>query len=321
MATSRASQTNNASTGPLVVGLGESLFDCFDDRQVLGGAPLNAAVCAHQLLAPVNGQGVCVTRVGNDDLGRQVAAELTARRMSTGYVQVDDRWPTGRALVQVKQGEPVFEIVADVAWDWLAFDPPAERVASLCSAVCFGTLGQRCEPARQAVQQFVEQAPQALRLFDVNLRQQYFSAAVVRRSAELANVLKVNQHELPVIVELLELATPDTSTGAMAQALREKFNLNAVVLTRGAAGTVAFTADGATEGAPVSYPRHPQADSVGAGDACSAGLLVGLLLTGSWSASVELANHTGAFVASMPGATPTLPPAILDRVTALARSP
>ena len=163
----------SASTRLTVVGLGESLFDVFDDRQVLGGAPLNEAVHAHQLLAPLGGRGVTVTRVGSDELGHRVLDELQQRQMSVDWVQRDARWPTGRGLVTLENGEPTFEIVADVAWDWLEFDAAAAQLAAQCDAVSFGTLGQRCEPARRAIQQFVEHAPQAIRLFDVNLRQHY----------------------------------------------------------------------------------------------------------------------------------------------------
>jgi fructokinase len=305
--------------GLTIVGLGEALFDVFPDREILGGAPLNVAVHAQQLASIVGGRGLPASRIGRDELGRRVTDELSARGVPTSGLQVDDEHPTGRVLVTLVGREPHYEIVPDAAWDHLAFNEDLERLAGECDAVCFGTLGQRSPEARATIGQFLGRATRAIRLFDVNLRQEFYSEALIRQSCALATAIKLNEHELPQIHRLLVepggAAASTESHDRMAGELRERLALDAVVLTRGAAGTVLYTAGGKTEGEPASYPHDPEADSVGAGDACSAGVLVGMLLGWPPARVVALANAAGAYVASQPGATPRFPARLLELVT------
>jgi fructokinase len=299
----------------MVVGLGEALFDVYSDRQVLGGAPLNVAVHAHQMGAGLGGRGIPASRIGSDELGRRLIDELTARGVPTEGLQHDAQCPTGSVLVTLQGGEPTYEIVEDAAWDRLAFTADWQRLAMESAAVCFGTLGQRSAPSRAAIGQFLRNAPQAIRMFDVNLRQSFFAADVIRESCALATVVKLNESELPQVYRLSARSSGTETPDQQASALREQFGLDAVVLTRGEAGTVLYTAAGKTEGKPAHYPPAAGADSVGAGDACAAGVLIGMLL--GWPAGriVTLANAVGAYVATQPGATPQLPRSVLDQVT------
>lgn len=300
-----------------IVGLGEALFDLFPDRQLLGGAPLNMAVHAHQLAQGRGGQGVVVSRVGQDELGRQLAEQLAKRGMSTAYLQSDPDKDTGKVYVGFDSaGQPQFDIVADVAWDWLHLDPDAEDLAQQCEAVCFGTLAQRNGQSRNTIYRFLAAARRAVRLFDVNLRQNYFDRQILHRSCEFATAVKLNESELPITVRLLGLGAAGASGTADAQAtaLLKRYNLKLVALTRGRRGTVLYTPDQRIEGQPVSYPAAPDADPVGAGDACSAAILVGQVLRFPLERVAALANHAGAFVASQAGATPPMPEGILSMV-------
>jgi len=226
----------------LVVGLGEALFDVFDRRKRLGGAPLNVAVQAHQLLRERGGAGVVVSRVGDDDLGREIRDELKQRTMTDRYLQVDPQRPTGTVQVTLQEGEPSYEIVRDVAWDALELDAATRELATRCSAVCYGTLAQRAERSRHCIGRFVERATGAIRLFDVNLRQDFYGAEVIRRSCELASVVKLNEGELPEVVRLLGLDDGESTArkaseehlDAQVEILRKQFQLDAVALTRGA---------------------------------------------------------------------------------------
>jgi fructokinase len=307
-----------------IVGLGEALFDIFQDRQILGGAPLNMAAAAHQLSLPLGGQAVVVSRVGQDDLGRQITDQLSQRQMEVGYVQTDPDRSTGKVFVTMgDRGEPDYEIVKHVAWDWIQFDPDAESLASGCDGVCFGSLAQRCSESRSSILRFVGAAKRAVRMFDVNLRQDYYDQRLIRRSCELANVVKLNIGELKVIGRLLDLGAdldPQAQEADVAQVdkaamtLVDRFDLKLVALTRGKDGTALYTTDQKLEGQPVSYDYAPDADSVGAGDACSAGLMVGLVRRWTLEKTLEVANRAGAFVASQPGATPQLPDSLLELV-------
>lgn len=303
-----------------IVGLGEALFDLLPEREVLGGAPLNVVVHAQQLAAPLGGRALLVSRVGADERGQRLRGELAARGLDATYLQTDPERPTGTVRVQLEQGEPSYDIMGDVAWDRLEFTPKLSALAATCDAVCYGTLAQREEPTRQTIRRFLETATRAVRLFDVNLRQHYYDAAVLRRGFELASFAKMNEAELPVVVETLGLKGDPSGAGqtieGLANALRQEFKLGAVILTRGARGASLFTDDGQLDASPTRYPTSPDADRVGAGDAFSAALLVGMVRDWSPMETLLLANRLGAYVASVAGATPVLPPEILAQARA-----
>ena len=302
-----------------IVGLGEALFDLFPSGAILGGAPLNVAFHAHQLLGRANGRGVVASRVGQDALGRQIADALKSRGMTADYLQADPDKPTGQVYVAVDdKGQPTFEIVKDVAWDWLQFDFDLEDLSRRCDAICFGTLAQRNGQSRNTIYRVLTTATRAVRMFDMNLRQQFYDRQILLRSCEMSTAVKLNDQELPIVSRQLALGVADAEPGARAAqdaavtALLKRFpNVKLVALTRGAQGTVLYTGQARHESAPVSYPMSERADAVGAGDACSAGLLAGMVLRLPLEKTLALANHAGAFVASQPGATPTLPDAVL----------
>jgi fructokinase len=296
-----------------IVGLGEALFDVFPDRRILGGAPLNVAVHAHQMLQRIGGQGIVASRIGDDRLGRELHGALAERHMSDQAVQIDGSRPTGQVFVTFQDGAHAFDIAKDSAWDALDYDGVLLRLAQHCSAVCFGTLAQRSEQSRSAIHRFLQHAQSAIRLFDVNLRQDYFDRDIVTQSCHASSSVKLNEEELPVVAKLLVLGDSSTEDD-QAMTLRERFELDFVALTRGERGTLLFNASGRMEGEPIRYPIACNADSVGAGDACAAGLLVGMLLGWPIEQTLRLANRAGAFVASVSGATPELPDEILSMI-------
>ncbi|MFP6658546.1 MAG: PfkB family carbohydrate kinase [Pirellulales bacterium] len=302
-----------------IVGLGEALFDVFPDRQILGGAPMNVAVHAHQMLRVIGGQGIVASRIGDDELGCELGRELAERGMSTQSIQIDTDRPTGQVFVTFEEGNHVFDIAKDSAWDGLQYDTGFSGLARRCSAVCFGTLAQRSPQSRLAIHQFLRDAESAIRLFDVNLRQHYFDRDVILQSCRAASAVKLNDEELPVIAKLLALndATSCDSSDVMDECLVtlcERFALDFVALTRGERGTVLLNSSGRFEAVPAGYPMMNKADTVGAGDACAAGLLVGGLLDWPPERILQLANRAGAYVASVPGATPKLPEEIFQMI-------
>ncbi len=295
-----------------VVGIGESLYDVFPDRQVLGGAPLNFAVHAGRLAAMCGGTAAIVSRVGQDDLGEGILNEATQRGLDTTCLQTDPDHPTGRVYVLVDaDGQPTYDIVGDVAWDWMQFDPDLENLARRCQAASFGTLAQRNSQSRNTIYRFLDaMGPGTLKMYDINLRQDYFDARVIRRSLELASVLKINDEELPVVAATLGLA--DADPGAAIPMIMRRHGLTHVIYTRGERGTVIHDASGATEGAAARYDGDAAADAVGAGDACAAAVVVGILLSWPVDRIADAANRAGAFVAAHRGATPELPDDILS---------
>lgn len=292
-----------------VVGIGELLWDLLPTGAQIGGAPANFAYHAGALGAEAR----TISRVGSDALGRDLRTQLDAIGVSTQHVQVDTTMPTGTVAVDLDaSGQPSYCIMPDVAWDNLQVTPDAMMVVSSADALCFGTLAQRNVVARDAIRTLVAASPSAaLRILDVNLRQHYFSAELIEESLLLATVLKVNDVELPQLAAMFGLTG---SEHAQMEQIAERWQLRAVALTRGDKGSALLTAHG--------WSEHPGVavrvvDTIGAGDAFTAALTVGLL--SGWALDdVNLqANRVAAFVASQAGGTPVLSPEVTN--TFLAR--
>jgi len=308
--------------GPIVVGIGELLLDCFANEERLGGAPVNVAVHANALARRIGGQGIPATRVGADQRGDRAVRSLASHGVSNKYVQVDPQRATGVVDVATDStGNATYAFAEDAAWDALELTPPWRELAESCHAVCFGTLAQRSEASRQALRAFLVSAHGAVRLLDVNLRQEFYSAEILESSLALATAVKLNEQELTIVCQLLGHDAADChSTGAtrtadtQARRLLEIYQFDWLALTRGSQGTMLFTQREHHQSEPVTNAPHANADSVGAGDACCAGLLLGSLVDWPAERTLWLANTLGAFVASQPGATPQLPAAILDMI-------
>lgn len=288
-----------------IVGIGEVLWDLLPDGRKLGGAPANFTYHATALGAHTR----LVSCVGRDELGRETLARLNALGVSTECVEIDDQLPTGSVGVTVNaDGQPHYEIFENVAWDAIRGESAAQKAVAAADAICFGSLAQRNAISRASIQALVSAAPAAaLRIFDINLRQHYHSREVIEQSLSLANVLKVNDAELPRLAEWFEI-TGDVR--AQIQQLVERFGLRALVLTRGGEGSLLF-ADGRWSdrpGAPTTI-----VDTIGAGDSFTAAMTLGLLKGWDLDRINDQANLLAAFVCSQAGATPQLPEAIRQR--------
>ena len=299
------------SKGLQIVGLGEAVFDVFDDETILGGAPLNVAACAHQCVAGAGGAGIVASRVGRDALGRQLIRDFESRGMETKYIQIDDDRPTGKVLVSLEDNQPHYEICKPAAWDALQMDRRWVELANRCDAVCFGTLAQRSAVSREAIERFLTSASGALRLLDINLRQEFYSPSILNICLHRASAAKLNEEELEIIAPLLNLKT--SNRDAACTQLLQKYKLSFVALTRGEQGIELHDSSGVSQAPAASYPKHPQADTVGAGDAATVGLMIGTCLGYSPDETLELANHLGGYLASVPGATPKLPAELIRR--------
>ena len=294
---------------PLLLGVGEILWDLLPGGRQLGGAPANFAYHAHTL----NAEAWPLSRVGNDALGQGILARLRELGLPSSGVSLDPDAPTGTVSVELLPGgQPSYVIQEHVAWDRLAFDEKALALASRADAVCFGSLAQRSETARSAILSLVTAASsKAPRIFDVNLRQRYYSKALIQSSLEAANVLKLNDAELPVLAELFELRG---DAAEQVQALAQRFKLDVVALTRGPFGSLLLRG-----GRWSDHPglRVDVVDTVGAGDAFTAAMTLGLLKGEDLDTINASANRLAAHVCAHAGATPPLPegwiPPVLNR--------
>jgi fructokinase len=280
-----------------VVGLGELLWDVFPKGKELGGAPANFAYMTSLL----GDQGIVASRVGSDALGRTAGRRLERIGLRSKYLQIDTKYPTGTVRVQVDPaGQPTFEIAESVAWDFFEWTPEWQRLASTADAVCFGSLAQRSSQSRATIRSFLKEVGRGTtRVFDVNLRQAFYSADTLAESMKLTDIVKLNQEELPVVVKLLGHTFQDDERAA--RWLRDSYNLRIVCVTRGARGSLLVSGNDVSE-----HPgcRVVVADTVGSGDAFTAALVYHYLRRGSLSTLNEAANRMGAWVASQTGATP-----------------
>tara|TARA_B100000676_G_C17905251_1_gene746903 strand:- start:58 stop:996 length:939 start_codon:yes stop_codon:yes gene_type:complete len=284
-----------AMSAPLVVGLGEILWDVFPDGAKFGGAPANFAVHCAALGADVS----MVSAVGQDQLGDRAIEGLRSRNVSTDFVQQPD-FPTGTVDVQVDLGGHASYVFApNTAWDNLVFTDELRAQAERTDVVCFGSLGQRSPSSRMTICKFVEATRKdALRIFDVNLRQNFYSDEVIRLSLEISNVLKLNDEEVDTV------RRGDGSQIERLKDVREKFELQLVALTRGEDGAVLITESEVIECAGV--PTEV-VDTVGAGDAFTAALAMGLFGDVPLRKIGPRASELASYVCSQKGATPELP--------------
>lgn len=277
-----------------IIGLGEILWDLLPDGKQLGGAPANFAYISNAL----GDHGIVLSRVGADASGREILEQLKTKKLTTESIQIDAKNPTGTVKVTLAGGQPSYEIVERVAWDFLELSDDWREIAARADAVCFGSLAQRGDVSRKTIRAFVEMT-EGLRIFDVNLRQKYFSREVLHESMRLASVVKLNHEELPVIAEMFEIN--GASQIETARALRGKFGLKLLCVTRGAAGSLLIAEGEISENAGVKVEI---ADTIGAGDAFTAAMTHGILRDWNLDKINRFANRVGAFVASRTGAMP-----------------
>jgi len=310
----------------VVVGIGELLWDVFPDGKRLGGAPVNFAFYCGQLGA----EAYPVSCIGAGPLGAEIRKVLAALNVDISYVAEDAEHPTGTVRVTLDaDGRPSYEICEGAAWDVLAVSGPwkcdsalgapketnrrpdakLDELAEKTAAVCFGSLAQRSVISRATIRRFLTKTPPAaLRMFDVNLRQTFYSKEIIEKSIELSNVLKLSDEELPMLAAIFGLSG---SVQDQLAALLDRFGLRLIAYTRGADGSLLVAPDETHEhpGCPVEV-----VDSVGAGDSFTATLCMGLLNGKSLSEINDRANRVAAFVCSQAGATPVLQQGILDEV-------
>jgi len=282
-----------------VIGVGEVLWDLLESGPQLGGAPANFAYHARALGANTE----VITSVGDDERGREIRRRFEAMALPLETVQTDPNAPTGTASVTVAaDGVPHFVIKENVAWDNLALAPEALAGVRQADAICFGSLAQRSAKSRNAIQQLIAASPpNALRVFDINLRQQYYSRDVIEQSLQLSNVFKLNDDELRILADMFGLSG---SSMHQIEQLARTFSQRVVALTRGPNGSLLYHEDRWSD-----CPSHPVKieDTVGAGDSFTAALVLGLLNQMNLDEVNALANEVARYVCSQPGATPPMP--------------
>lgn len=289
---------------PLVIGMGEALWDVLPEGRKIGGAPANFAFHAGQ--AGMDAR--VVSAVGRDALGDETLLTLQQKGLNTDAVARVD-FPTGVVQVTLSEGGiPQYDICEGVAWDNIPFTPALDELARNAQAVCWGSLAQRSEVSRNCIYRFLDAMPSEqgrLKVFDINLRQHFYSIDVIEASCQRANVLKINEEELVIVSELLRLGTPQVEQ--QCRLLMERFSLDMLVLTCGCNGSYIFTP---VETSFRVTPLVQVADTVGAGDSFTATLVADLLKGESVGVAHEHAVQLAAYVCTQQGAMAEWPEAL-----------
>ncbi|HVK59448.1 MAG TPA: carbohydrate kinase, partial [Candidatus Kapabacteria bacterium] len=247
-----------------LIGLGEILWDLLPAGRQLGGAPANFAYHANALGA----KGIVISRVGRDQNGTDIITRLEQLSLSTECIQVDSSAPTSTVSVELApDGQPRYVIHENVSWDNLTVDENALLAVTQADAICFGALAQRSEQSRASIHELLVRAKtDTFRILDVNLRQHFYSAEIIDKSLRAANILKVNDAELPILAQLFSLSGDPR---AQLTELARRYNLRLVACTRGAHGSLLVT-----ESQHSDHPGIPAkvADTIGAGDSFTAAM-------------------------------------------------
>lgn len=283
-----------------VIGIGEALFDVLPEGKKLGGAPANFAYHVSQFGI----ESCAVSAMGDDELGKELEAELNEHHLNYQIEKVD--YPTGTVQVSLDaNGIPAYEIKEGVAWDNIPFTPALEEKAKNCTAVCFGSLAQRSEVSRNTIHRFLDTMPDEegrYKVFDINLRQGFFIKEIITESIRRCNILKINDEELITISRLF--GYPGIDLQNKCWLLLGKYNLKMLILTCGVNGSYVFTPG---EVSFIETPKVEVADTVGAGDSFTGAFVASILRGKSVREAHELAVKVSAYVCTQNGAMPVLP--------------
>ena len=283
-----------------VVGLGEVLWDVLPEGKKLGGAPANFAYHAGQFLGSDN--TIAISALGEDKLADETIEALREHNLNDLLPRVP--YPTGTVQVTLAEGGiPTYDIKENVAWDNIPFDDDIAAIARSCRAVCFGSLAQRNIVSRTTIQKFLDATPDdCLKIFDINLRQQFYTKEIIQESIRRCNILKINDEELVLIGRMF--GYPGLDIENKCWLILGKYNLDMLVLTCGTNGSYVFTPGN------VSFQETPKvtvADTVGAGDSFT-GSFVGSILGGKSVAEAHrTAVRVSAYVCTQNGAMPEVP--------------
>lgn len=282
----------------LVVGLGEVLWDMLPEGRKIGGAPVNFAYHAGQFGIDT----MAVSAIGNDKLGEDTIAEMNGKHLNHIFPSVP--YPTGSVQVSLdEKGVPAYDIKENVAWDNIPFTNEIESVARSCRAVCFGSLAQRNAVSRNTIRKFIESTPSGcIRIFDINLRQNFYTSNVIHDSLEHCNILKINDEEIMLVSRMFNYDSSNIEN--VCRTIMEDFSLEMVILTCGTKGSYIFTKGGVSF---MPTPKVNVADTVGAGDSFTgsfcAAILRGLPVAEAHKKAVEVS----AYVCTQNGAMPEIP--------------
>ena len=281
-----------------ITGIGEILWDVFPEGKKLGGAPANFTYFVKNL----GQEGIIASRIGSDPLGKEILVSLEKLNLSGDFIQIDSNYPTGTVEVKVDAGgKPDYTIKEYTAWDFLELNDKWIELARNTDVICFGTLAQRLPQSRKTIIDFLNLSwKSAVKVYDINLRRNFYSLEVITQSLELATILKLNEKELELIRKITG-ESDKKSDIVFCRKLMDKYGIELVCITKGGRGSLLVDKK--------NYYEHPGyrvkvIDTVGAGDAFTAAIVVKYLDGASLKEMSDMANRLGSWACSQKGPTP-----------------
>jgi len=289
---------------PYVIGIGELLWDVLPDGKKMGGAPAN-------FIYHINHMGIygdIISSVGNDPDGMELIKLIKQKGIPTDLIDIDSRYPTGTVTVKIdRSGNPEYTIHENIAWDHIHFVKSIEENLRMADAICFGSLAQRNTVSAETIIECLRGVDKdCLRVFDINLRQKFFTPKTIMESLHMADILKINEDEIIVVAEMFDSGKDEMS---ILKNISEKFNLRLIALTKGADSSILYSKD---EISSLKTPEVSVVDTVGAGDSFTAVLVAGLLKGDTLKSIHQKAVDVSAWVCTLPGATPPYTQQIKD---------
>ena len=284
----------------LIVGIGEVLWDILPQGKKLGGAPANFAYHISQF----GFESKAISAIGNDKLGKEITDILNSREI--GYYLQSNSFPTGIVDINIdRSGIPTYRIAENSAWDNIVFDEQLRLIAGSTKIACFGSLAQRSEISRKTINEFLDNMPDkenVHKIFDINLRQHYYTRTIITDSLGKCNILKINDEELAIINEMFKFGS--SKINIVATEIMKRYEIKILILTCGVRGSFVFARNFESF---IDTPQVKVADTVGAGDSFTAAFCAALLKGHSLKEAHEFAVQIAAFVCTQLGAMPVIP--------------
>lgn len=280
-----------------IICFGETLWDMLPTGKMPGGAPMNVAIhLKYNQYSPI-----LISRVGNDDLGKGLLDFLKEKQISTQYIQTGETHLTGVVKANISNKHEVsYKIVEPVAWDYIQYDEQVARLVAQSDVFIYGSLAARSVTTQETLLRYLGLAK--FKIFDVNLRAPHYTPERVQQLLHYADIVKMNHLELQEVAGWLG-KVPDEKSNM--QLVKQHFNLDQLIVTRGEDGAAVLTGSDYYEQA--GFPVEVE-DTIGSGDAFLATYLGNFLQQQPAQDCIKKACMIGAYVATCKGATPVYNP-------------
>ncbi len=281
-----------------ITAIGEILFDVYPEYKKLGGAPFNFI---HHVIK-LTGKGNFISRVGNDDLGKEILEILKNKKISNDFVQIDDEHKTGVAKPSLGNDKvPDWNIELNRAYDFIELNDKIKNLFNQkTDCLYFGTLAQRSEKSKKTIQSFFNNDDKKY-FCDLNIRQNFYNKEIIESSLKTSNVLKLNLDELKLLNDLLYNKNFDQKD--TAQKLIDNYTLDLLCVTKGSDGAYLYKAN-ESNNYQVKLDKNEIVDTVGAGDAYASFLCIGFLEHWELDKINKFASEFAAEIVKINGALP-----------------